>query len=53
GERRIATFRCDCRGVILHKDVRGRHVGAYYDLCWDTARSTSGCVFTYSKVAVT
>ncbi|TIB99115.1 hypothetical protein E3Q17_02742 [Wallemia mellicola] len=41
----------DCKGIILHKDIKG-HVDADYAGCWDTARSTSGCVFTYSGGAI-
>ncbi|TIC28442.1 rve-domain-containing protein [Wallemia mellicola] len=40
-----------CKGVILQKDIKG-HVDADYAGCWDTARSTSGCVFTYSGGAI-
>lgn len=36
-----------CKGVILQKDIKG-HVDADYAGCWDTARSTTGCVYTYS-----
>ncbi|TIC01693.1 hypothetical protein E3Q16_03662 [Wallemia mellicola] len=40
-----------CKGVILRKDIKG-HVDADYAGCWDTAKSTNGCVFTYSGGAI-
>lgn len=49
--RKTQTFDGYCKGVILSKDIKG-HVDADYAGCWDTARSTSGCVFTYSGGAI-
>ncbi|TIC40727.1 hypothetical protein E3Q08_03599 [Wallemia mellicola] len=40
-----------CKGVILRKDIKG-HVDADYAGCWDMAKSTNGCVFTYSGGAI-
>ncbi|TIB68352.1 hypothetical protein E3Q23_04414 [Wallemia mellicola] len=42
----FATSMC-----ILQKDIKG-HVDADYAGCWDTARSTTGCVYTYSGGAI-